>query len=187
MAAAGGLWAWSWHPGQENEAPRATGVGSSPSWVSTIAWTSGVAGGTGTPPCAPRCRRSPQEVAVAARKQCDCNHTPQRKIVNLLLLGGKKIVQLQESFPNRGQISEPKYLLKKKRGGGDNTLQFIKLKKKKKETSLCAILQKREQKRNPGLSAPELSRGRGGERGPAAPCPGPLPPPPQPEPSPLCR
>lgn len=46
--------------------------------------------------------------------------------------------------------------------GGDNTLQFIKLKKKtKKETSLCAILQKQEQKRNPRPQHPGAKQGKG--------------------------
>lgn len=64
---------------------------------------------------APRNRHSPEWGGQQQRGSNDCNHTHQRKIVNLLLLGGKKIVQLQESFPNRGQICA-KISLKKKLG-----------------------------------------------------------------------
>lgn len=62
-------------------------------------------------------------------------------------------------------------------GGGDNTLQVIKLKKKKKETSLCAILQKQEQKVNAQPDALELSgrRLRGALQPPSHPHPMPQP------------
>lgn len=72
--------------------------------------------------------------------------------------------------------SEPKYLLKKKKnqkggGGVDDTLQFIKLKKKERKrkplfVQFCKNKNRRETRR---LTAPEPSRGRGSARGPTAP------------------